>query len=265
LAEAPKRPFPFTPEQTERVFRDFDDEKTLHRIDISETVLPVAARAPGTNNFSRPDFFGTAFAVAPDIFLTAAHVWHAAAAHGEPCICGSISGNPLGAAFVDRFELHDGIDIAIIKTKTKPKVIILRNWFDGRLQLLSDVGTFGYPHAITFDHDKQDRWNFLFRAFKGYVIATRENDRLAERPAAYEVSVPFPLGLSGAPILVTRGNQMLVAGVVLGIAEIHYGGERERPGIGLPSDVLLPRHSDLLGGKFGEALQLNRFSLRRSQ
>ena len=108
----------FDEETKRRIFAHFDRETAHLRIDIMKTVLPVAARRSGSQELTRPDFFGTAFAVAPNIFITAAHVWHAAAADGEPCIAGGKPDGPLGAAFVDGHELYDDLDIAIIRTDT---------------------------------------------------------------------------------------------------------------------------------------------------
>jgi hypothetical protein len=48
-------------------------------IDIMRTVFPVVAlNRDDAGQAARPDFFGTAFAVAPGVFMTAAHVVRAA-------------------------------------------------------------------------------------------------------------------------------------------------------------------------------------------
>jgi hypothetical protein len=56
-------------------------------IDILRTVFPVVAlEAPG--QMARMDFFGTAFAVAPGVFMTAAHVVESASEKGELALAG---------------------------------------------------------------------------------------------------------------------------------------------------------------------------------
>ena len=252
-----------------RIFAAFDSAMTHYRIDIMKTVLPVAARRPGTQELTRPDFFGTAFAVAPNIFLTAAHVWHNAAKDGEPIIAGSSGGGSIGAAFVEAQELHDDIDIAIIRTNTKPAVTLLTNWLGHprpngptqRVQILTDLITFGYPHAVTYDFQNRERWNAVFRAFRGHVIVVRSFDRLPHAPAIYEVSTPFPEGLSGAPLLWSWDNKLVVVGVVIGRDSVIYAGEEQKAGIGLVADELLYRPSALLGGPFAEKLGLGLYGI----
>lgn len=252
-----------------KIFEHFDREMAHLRIDIMKTVLPVVARKPGTQELTRPDFFGTAFAVAPNIFVTAAHVWHAAAADGEPCIAGGTPHSPLGGAFVAVHELFDDLDVAIIKTQTKPDVTLLTSWLghpkpDGppqRVQVLTDLIAFGYPHAVTLDYENRQRWNAVFRAFKGYVIVVRGFDRLPSKPAVYEVSTPFPEGLSGAPVLWSANDRLVVAGIVIGRDSVTYAGEEQRAGIALVADELLHRHSKLLGGNFAEKLGIQLFGV----
>lgn len=245
----------------EQLAAEFERESAHRRIDIMKTVFPVAARKPGTREFTRPDFFGTAFAVAPNIFVTAAHVWHNAAADGEPCITGGSPSGPLGAAFIDAHELFDDIDVAIVRTSTRPDVTLLTSWLATRVQVLTDLIAFGYPHAVTLDHEDKEQWNAVFRAFKWSVIVVRGFDRLPQSPAVYEVSTPFPEGLSGAPILWAHDDRLVVVGIVIGRQTVIYAGEEQRAGIGLVADQLLNRHSDLLGGIFGEKLGLQLYGV----
>lgn len=263
----------FDDETKRRIFAHFDREMAHLRIDIMKTVLPVAARKPGSQELTRPDFFGTAFAVAPNIFITAAHVWHAAASDGEPCITGGKPDGPLGGAFVEAYELHDDLDIAIMRTSTKPDVTLLSSWLghpsvDGpvqRVQVLTDLIAFGYPHAVTFDYERRERWNAVFRAFKGHVIVVRGFDRLPNSPAVYEVSTPFPEGLSGAPVLWGHNDRLVVVGIVIGRDSVIYAGEEQRAGIALVADELLHRESALLGGTFAEKLELQLFGVGYGQ
>lgn len=85
-------------------------------IDVLRTVFPVIAMDPQqSGQIARPDFFGTAFAVAPGIFMTAAHVVNSAAANGQLALAGPVSGQPMmGAARVHRYELWPDRDIALL-------------------------------------------------------------------------------------------------------------------------------------------------------
>jgi len=256
---------PFSPEQIEGIFRSFENKLAHQRINVMKTVLPVGARKPGTQELTRPDFFGTAFAVDRDVFITAAHVIKSALEDGEPVICGGASNGLIGGAFIDDYELLEDIDIAIVRTKTKPDVTILANWQADRVQVLTDLITFGYPYAVTLDHLNEHRYNAVFRAFKGSVVVVRAWDRIPNAsPAIYEVSTQFPVGTSGAPILWGHDGKLVVVGVVLGTQTVTYDGVATHAGIGLIADQLLRRESRLLGGMFAEKLKLNGFLVGRT-
>ena len=67
-------------------------------INVLETVFPVlAVRPDAKGQAARPDFFGTAFAVGPGVFMTAAHVVVAAEEHGAVALAGPTGdGQPVG-------------------------------------------------------------------------------------------------------------------------------------------------------------------------
>ena len=66
-----------------------------------------------------------------------------------------------------------------------------------RVQVLTDLSAFGYPHAVTRANDTE-HFKVVYRAYKGHVITTRGFWRLPAEPAVYEISCRFPEGLSGA-------------------------------------------------------------------
>jgi hypothetical protein len=222
----------------------------LLSIDISRTVFPVVALHPeSAGEMARPDFFGTAFAVAQGVFMTAAHVVEEAVAAGELGIGGPVGGEgrPLGAVRARRWEVWTDRDLALVSCDVSG-LTVLNTWLTHRAQVLTDVSTFGYPHAVT-PSPSGDRLEVVFRAYKGYVITIRGFDRLAGAPAVYEVSSPFPVGLSGAPLLMEKDGTLVVLGVVIGIDTVTYAGVRNDVGIAVVGDELFTLRSRMLGAR----------------
>lgn len=123
------------------------------------------------------------------------------------------------------------------------------------MQVLTDLSSFGYPHAVTAS-PTGDRLNVVFRAYKGHVITTRAFERLSGEPAVYEVSCPFPQGMSGAPVLWNVDEKLLVVGVVLGVDTVAYGGVAQSVGIAMIADEILELESKTLGGPLPKGLGL---------
>jgi hypothetical protein len=225
-------------------------------IDIIRTVFPVVALHPEVaGEMVRPDFFGTAFAVAQGVFLTAAHVVEGAVAAGSLGIGGPVGGEgrPLGAARALEWEVWKDRDIALVRCDVSG-LTVLDTWLTHRVQVLTDVSAFGYPHAVTRS-PSGDRLEVVFRAYKGYVITVRGFERLTGAPAVYEVSSAFPVGLSGAPLLMEKDGRLVVLGVVLGTDTVSYAGVQNDVGIAITGDELFSLGSRMLGGPI--ARQLN--------
>lgn len=82
--------------------------------EILRAVFPVAAvKADEPGQLATPQFFGTAFAISPGVFLTAAHVARNAQAAGIPVLCGPRDQDeaPLGAAQIEEIEFFDAVDV----------------------------------------------------------------------------------------------------------------------------------------------------------
>jgi hypothetical protein len=124
------------------------------------------------------------------------------------------------------------------------------------VQVLTDLSAFGYPHAVTRS-SAGDRLDVVFRAYKGYVITTRGFERLSGGPAVYEISCPFPEGMSGAPVLLPADDRLVVAGVVLGVETVTYGGVAQNVGIAMIADEILDLVSQHLGGCLPERLDFS--------
>jgi len=224
---------------------------------ITNSVFPVVAmREARGGEAERPDYFGTAFAIAPGVFLTANHVLQAAASVGFPALAGEGDpGGPLGVVRVSRSEPFPDFDLAILHLPSL-QVTLLNLWLGGQLQVLEDVSAFGFPHAIT-QYDGEEQFTTLFRAYKGYVITTRGfKERLPSGAGVYEVSTPFPEGLSGAPALWRSNDELVVVGVVLGESEVQYGGKTHRVGIALKAHDILKLRSEVLGKRIGDLVKV---------
>src|SRR4029450_162862 len=122
---------------------------------------------------ARPDFFGTAFAVGPGVFMTADHVVEEASGVGQLAIGGPSSrdGQPIvGAARAVAVERWPERDIALLFCNVNPaETTVLDHWLGPRVQVLTDLGAFGYPHAVT-QSPEGDRYTVVFRGYKGHMI-----------------------------------------------------------------------------------------------
>jgi hypothetical protein len=229
-------------------------EAGIPAIDIMTTVFPVVAmKDTAGSEAARPDSFGTAFSISPGVFITAAHVVHEASAIGAVALVGSVTkGEPFGVARATHIEIWDDVDIAIVFAE--PRVTLLNVLLATRLQVLTDVASFGYPHAFTYvpDDPRNPRIDVVFRAYKGHIVTTRAFERLKAAPAIYEVSSPFPPGMSGAPLLYQQQSQLAVAGVVIGCPKVHYRGMKQRVGAAVLIDEIAPLRIEHTGCAIGE-------------
>jgi len=230
---------------------------TVQALDILRTVFPVISLSKADDGqLARADFFGTAFCVAPNVFMTAAHVVHAAEEHGTLGLAGpgtDVTGaaGAMGGRRVDHREIWDDRDVPVLYCNAPGT--LLNRWMVHPVQVLEDLGAFGYPHAVTRS-EAGEQFNVLFRAYKGYVITTRGFERLAARSRVYELSCPFPEGLSGAPVLYNKHGVLAVAGMVLGESTVEYGGVDHRVGIALMADEIVGLHSERLRGGLAQQL-----------
>src|SRR5688500_7667046 len=123
------------------------------------------------NQAARPDFLGTAFCVAPGIFMTAAHVLREAQAAGGVAVGGAGGDGRIGAARAEQVESWPDRDIGLIHCAARD-VPELNAWLIRHVQLLTDLQAFGYPHAVTWS-PTGDKLHVVFRGYKGDVITTR--------------------------------------------------------------------------------------------
>jgi hypothetical protein len=87
----------------------------------------------------------------------------------------------MGAARVNDLETWVDRDLALLFCNAQD-VTVLNHWLIERVQVLTDLSSFGYPHAVTKSAGG-DRLDVVFRAYKGHVITVRGFDRLNGSPA----------------------------------------------------------------------------------
>lgn len=137
-------------------------------------------------------FHGTAFCLAPNLFLTAAHVFHQAKAVGPDACVARLTPGSFHGITVEDGELFDDIDVALLHCPGLAADILPFSFMP--LPYLADVFCAGF--AFGFQPPV-----FHMRAFKGHIVNRRELDLLKAGPPGYELSFIAPPGLSGAPLV----------------------------------------------------------------
>lgn len=237
-----------------------DAATNLPMIDILRSVHPVLmVSSDDSTALSSYQFWGTAFAVAPGVFLTANHVVTHESQRDDIFSVGAFGGSgadeAMRGAKVEDIERFPDIDLAILHCAVARGVPIFASWLKTRLQVLSDVAAFGFPHATEMNAG-ESKITAVFRAFKGHVITIRGFERLPRRPAVYELATHLPIGMSGAPALWHFNGGLHLVGIVLGEDVIHYRGLENRAGIVLPTDTFVGIYSQRLGKHLGELVKV---------
>ncbi len=233
----------------------------LHATDLAFPVVGMDAGADGSNKARA--VCGSAFTLGGGHYLTAGHVWTAAASFplqgiGLGTTSASGSEHVLIRKIVDT-AVFEAIDVAILQVevsfgRTFP-------WNAKPPALLDPVRAFGYPFG--FDSERE---TLAVRAFQGHIVGGGRTHRFSGQPAVSEVSFPCPRGLSGAP-LVRHGDTSEIVGMVLGneITEMTVFSETEtlseagqvkqliktealHLGLAIRASELLPLSCPLLGG-----------------
>jgi hypothetical protein len=178
--------------------------------DIFTTVCAVVRTRMGAGGKPVHDICGSAFALSPGLFMTAAHV-----------LDGDRKDFSLGTRVgtgpyqfkvwpVLDWDLIAGADVALVACDL-PHARCLP-WYTKEVDMLTDVLAFGYPFAVDL-HNLRLR----ARAMKGHVVCADDAGatELPGVPRIYELSFQSPRGLSGAPLLLPTKQGLLVGGVVV--------------------------------------------------
>ena len=190
-------------------------------------------------------FHGTAFCLAPNLFLTAAHVFREALQDGELAVARLTTGDFYGVPVQDS-ELFEDIDLALLHCPGLLAEILPFNF--APLGFLADVFAMGF--AFGFEPP-----TFHLRAFKGYVVNRRALSILRSAPPGYELSFVPPPGLSGAPLLTSlAGGPVAVTGVILQHQTVEFMDRKMELGLALDIEELLTLESRMVGGSIAERL-----------
>jgi hypothetical protein len=193
---------------------------------------PGQESGPGRGfEIAHPVFYGTAFAVAADLFLTAAHVYNGAGADGEVVLARLTKEGTLAQRVVD-VELFEDVDLALLVCPYLEAECLP---FDFRsLFYLDEVEAMGFPFSLD-----PETLVFHLRAFKGHVVTRRGLTQLPGAPPGYEVSFVPPRGLSGAPLVCRRDGVPYVSGIVLQHYTNEFGEVTTQLGIAVDAEELL--------------------------
>jgi hypothetical protein len=170
---------------------------------------------------------GTGFVIADNVFVTCWHCVAAAPADGQRYAAVVATDDGFAAVSLNNIEQHpDGFDLAVGNLELPRQLP-----FELAPPILpqgADVFTYGYP--LTQRAVKDDgsvSFSLQNRFLQGYVTRAYRHDPPGfPKTPAYELDMPSPEGLSGAP-LVAAGS-MGVVGVVYGSADSYAIAESER-------------------------------------
>jgi len=157
----------------------------------------------------RPLYQGTAFPfLRPGRWLTAAHCVHDWRGPDTLALIQTRPGN-VGIDSITRVETHPELDLGVLTSSSLtaepfPEV--------GTGQWGNEVSVVGYPEDLFFDADGRDRPRA--RLLKGHIQRVEQPGPEANREGDFELSFACPGGLSGSPVVLQGGRQVI--GVVIG-------------------------------------------------
>jgi hypothetical protein len=187
--------------------------------DVARDIYPIFEVDPNPDGKGpmAVGFRGTGFLLAPNLFMTCWHCLESPVADGNQlALVGSLPeakfrASPLGEIGRD----ENGLDLATARVAATPSLPF--SFPDRPPDYGADVAAFGYPLTETPTNDRPS-FKTHPRYLRGYII----RDFMYEGPdgevLSYELDMPAPAGLSGAP-LVLAGTRHLI-GVVYGQNEV---------------------------------------------
>jgi hypothetical protein len=182
-------------------------------------------------------FYGTAFCIKPNLFVTAAHVLNGAKVDGEVALARLTPRSP-HIVPVKEHEIFDDIDLALLHCPGLSAVLLPFN--SSPLGFHDDIFTYGYPFGL-------EKPNYYLRAFKGHVVTRRRLASLPAKPPGYELSLIPPPGLSGAPLIYNLPDgSSCIAGMILQQHTIEYCERQMDLGLALDTAVMRALKSKII-------------------
>lgn len=157
----------------------------------------------------RPLYRGTAFPfLRPGLWVTAAHCVRDARGRDALRLL-QINPGSFGTDGITRVSIHPELDLALL-TSARPAAVPFPEL--GRGQWGNEVSVVGYPEDLFLDRDGRNRPRA--RLLKGHIQRVEQPGPEADREGDFELSFACPGGLSGSPVVLQGGRQ--VVGVVIG-------------------------------------------------
>jgi hypothetical protein len=184
-------------------------------------VLPIIIGKDSPDGFLPVSFEGTGFVVAPGLLVTC---WHCVktppiAGHKYAVVVEQENGQGYLGVPLSQISQHPaGIDLAISRIDHRPPRFF--TLADRGLLSGTRVFSWGFPLSMV-QRLANGRMNFRLepRHLEGYVVRPfKDEDRGYGITDAYELDMPTPEGLSGAPLI--RMGSKEVVGVVYGTNEV---------------------------------------------
>jgi hypothetical protein len=201
--------------------------------DVHLPVLSVEVHSDGSVRTRKPIVYGTAFPIAPGLFVTAGHVLRDANSDGEPVLSVVVPGEPMRPFRVGMYEVFESIDLGLLVCEQLRHLPPLTPDFDRPLRLLAQVSAVGFPLAMDAEYV-----SLTPRAFGGFVVARRDLRLLPAQPTGYEVSFFAPQGLSGAPLISTAHGKPRCYGYMVQQATLGLGTDVTPVGIAVGIEAL---------------------------
>jgi hypothetical protein len=187
---------------------------------------------------------GTAFCLAPSLFLTAGHVYQDAKEDGQVALA-RLTPVQQQVVTVQDAEVFENIDLALLLCPNLSAEILPFHF--SPLEYLTDVFPIGYPFGL-------EPPMYHMRAFKGYVVTRRGLKTLTGNPPGYEISFVPPPGMSGAPLLISIDSSPKIVGMILQHHTAEYRERRMDLGLALDIEEILTLESRITGGSIAELL-----------
>lgn len=191
----------------------------LHYEDVQSQIVPILT-VHGPREDLRPDTIeGTGVFPVPRVFVTC---WHCVALPRAYVAMVRVPGGDSYSAWplLDITQHPNGCDLAMARvalTHTRQLVLSIA---DNEALAATEVWSYGYPFSTVLPGvDGDNRARLEGRYLQGYITqAFRHEHHRYGMTMAYELDMPTPEGLSGAPLL--KRNTREIIGVVYGTNDV---------------------------------------------